>query len=445
MSAQYMPLHGDPPPYNDIECGESQAEQSNTSDDNKYLKPGELVRVMHSDPIVKVVPMRAGWESSTIEVKRSALPNARYQFAVLESWIVISYVLICSNFRFLSSSSGWVVLLSLAAVCSPLSLFFVLVRSTVMRSLLLPIVCSIHVLFWAIIQLILTVKCYREEREYFGGTLFALIAMVLDGSFTIFVMYSHCYETGEAALAAVAAAKSRFADECSEAHTLPSLPYSQPAGAPAQDHEHSMESSQSCPQSSQVTDLGTVRVVRHDPIIKVVPFHGNWVSSYIIVRRSVLPPKLRIMALLTQIPWIVIPIVIYIAGFITSFSVALSGTTIAFAIPSFHSTVFDSKLSITGSRDLFVFVKCVFSTASLLLAVTVASYYNNRTYFVYNLCAIVLLVLFGMLSIDVVYQYHYKAGQAALNALAAERVRSSQPEDDDSHECGSTSKTTSRQ
>ena len=83
MSAQYMPLQGDPPPYHDIERGESQAEPLNTGNDNECLKPGELARVVQYDPIVKVIPMRAGWASSTIEVKRSAMPDVNYTLAVL--------------------------------------------------------------------------------------------------------------------------------------------------------------------------------------------------------------------------------------------------------------------------------------------------------------------------------------------------------------------------
>ena len=150
MSAQYVPLQGNPPPYNDIERGDSQAEPSNTGNDNECLKPGELARVVHYDPFVKVVPMRDGWESSTIKVKRSALPNESYTFSVLESWIVIQYLLICSNFRFLSSD-GWNIGLSLAATYSPLYLFCVLFFLNAMRSLLFSIIWSIHVLCWAII------------------------------------------------------------------------------------------------------------------------------------------------------------------------------------------------------------------------------------------------------------------------------------------------------
>ena len=316
---------------------------------------------------------------------------------------------------------------------------------TTRRSPLFPIVCSIHVLCFAILQLILTVVCYREEREYFVGTLFALITMVLYGSFTIFAIYSHCYEAGEAAIEAVAAAESGTAAECSESHALSALPYSQPAGGTAQDPEQNMESSQSCPQPSQVTDLGTVQVVRHDPIIKVVPFDGNWESSCIIVRRSVLPMRLRRMALLTRIPWIVIPIVIFIAGLVAHDTglnaVTFSGIMIALPIPFSHLLT----LNVAGPSYLLNFVKCVFVTASLQLANTAASYYDNPTYFAYNFGALVLLVLFGILSTAVIYQYNYQAGKAALDALEAERARSSLPEDDDSHERDSTSKTTSRQ
>ena len=442
MSAQYMPLQGGPAPHN--ERSDVQTDQSSAGNKNECLKPGELARVVQYDPIVKVVPMRAGWESSTIEVKRSVLPNARYPFAVLESWIAISYVLICSNVRFLSPN-GWAVGLSMAAGFSPPYLFCVLFFLNAMRSLLFPIIWSIHVLCCAIIQLILSVKCYREERKYFVGTLFALITIVLYGSFTIFVMYSHCYEAGEAALAVVAAAESGTAAECSESCALPALPYSQPAGGTAQDLEQNMESSQSCPQPSQVTDLGTVRVVRHDPIIRVFPFGGGWESSCIIVRRSVLSLTLRRVALLLHLLWVVIPIVIFIAGLAASGTgvqcAIASGITIEFTAPFFLLLMLDSEFCGTGSRDLFVFVKCVVSIISLQLAVTVASCHEE--YFAQSLGAFVLLVLFGMVSIVVVYQHHYQAGKVALDALAAERARSS-PEDDDSHECGSASKMTSR-
>ena len=84
-----MPLQGDPPPSHDIERGDTQTEKSSARNGDKDLKPGELARVVHSDPIVRVVPMQAGWESSTIEVKRSALPKAHYQSTVLGSWIII--------------------------------------------------------------------------------------------------------------------------------------------------------------------------------------------------------------------------------------------------------------------------------------------------------------------------------------------------------------------
>ena len=321
---------------------------------------------------------------------------------------------------------------------------------TTRRSPLFPIVCSIHVLCFAILQLILTVVCYREEREYFGGTMFALITMVLYGPFTIFVTYSHCYEAGEAALAAVAAAESETDAECNESHALPALSYSQPVDTTAQDSEQNVESSQSCPQPSQVTDLGTVRVVRHDPIIKVAPFDGNWKSSYIIVRRSVLPLRLRIMALLTQLSWILIPITIFIAA---SFSISKStlDKILIAVLPGgiliclYGILTFVANWISNGPVLLFNFVKCMVYTASLQLIMTAVYYYDNRTCFVYNLGALVLLVLFGMVSIAVVYQYDYQVGQAALNALEAERAKSSLSEDDVSHEGGSTNKKAGKQ
>ena len=120
MSASYTPLQGDPPPYTDIERGDSQAEPTNTGNDNECLKPGELARVVHrdnSDEIVKVVPMRAGWDSSsTIEVKRSALPELRSPRTII-GWILISYFLACSNYRFLSSE--WATALMLFVVFFP--------------------------------------------------------------------------------------------------------------------------------------------------------------------------------------------------------------------------------------------------------------------------------------------------------------------------------------
>lgn len=437
-----MPLQGDPPPSHDIERGDTQTEKSSARNGDKDVKPGELARVVHSDPIVRVVPMQAGWESSTIEVKRSALPKAHYQSTVLGSWIVILYVLIWSNCRFLFSD-GWHDALLLATLFSPICQV-VIPLFELKLSLLLPILLSINVLCVTIFQLVVTVVCYREEKEYFGGTLFALIAMVLYGSFTVFVVYSHRYEAGEAALAAVAAAESGTAGECSESHALSALSYSQPTSTTAQDPEQSVQPSQSCPQSSQVADLGTVRIVRHDPIIKVVPFDGDWESSCIIVRRSVLPLKLRRMALLLHLIWAVNPYVVLIAGLAASVSgyclVLASGLPMASVISLFQLITLDSCLDTTGPEIILYFVKFVVFTVAQQLAITVAFYHGTQAFFAQNLCVIVLLVLFGMLSTAVVYQYHYRSAQAALDALAAESAKSSLAEDDDSHERDSTSK-----
>ena len=451
MSAQYMPLQGDPPPYTDIERGDSQAEPTNTGNDNECLKPGELARMVHrdnSDEIVKVVPMRAGWDSSsTIEVKQSALPELRSPRTII-GWVLISYFLACSNYRFLSSE--WATTLMLFMLLFPLAMAWTLVLLVkILKSLLaLFLSFSIHILFFAILQLIVTVVCYHEEREYFVGTLFALIAMVLSGSFTIFAIYSDCYEQGEAALAAVTAAESGTADECSESHALPALSHSQPAGGTAQDSEQNVEPSQSSPQQSQVPDLGTARVVRHDPIIKVVPFGGDRKSSYIIVRRSALPLRLRRVALLSQFLWMLIPLVVILAGAAAngpkSFKVAFSGVTMGGLSSVFQIFSFDWSLNGTWPGMHLWVSGVIIVTVSLKLAMTVASCYDSRTCFAYNLGALVLLVLFGILSTAVIYQYNYRAGQAALNALEAERAKSSLPEDDDSRECDPTNKKAGR-
>lgn len=441
-----MQLQGDPPPYHDVERGDTQAEQSSARNLDEELKPGERARVVLSDPIVKVVPLCAGWKSSGIEVRRSALPKARFSDPdiIMISWDVVSLALLCSNYRYDPPTIN-----AMVNEAFPKALFVFRYGASLHFSKKISLfrlgLLSIDVCSFIILQLILTVECYREAKEFFLGTLFVLIMMVLFGSFTVFVVFSYYKQASEVAMAAVAADESKPADGCSESHSM----LSQFASDASVDPEQNTRPPQACDYSRQRTGIRDVWFVRNDPVINVVPFDGDWSSMHsIIVRRSVLPLKLRKAALLLQHFWIVVPTVVSAAGCLsTNYNDARNNGITAVCGTILLFQIIDARMSVrfTHPRYPVYFAAIAFLSANIQQVITVASYHGNRTYFVYNLGALVLLVLFGILSTIVVYQYHYQAGQAALDALAAERARRSLPKGGDSHECDSTSKETSRQ
>ena len=433
MSANYTPLQGGPPPYNDIVHSGTQTEQSSAGNKNECLKPGELARVVHDDPIVKIVPLRGARKSSPIEIRRSVLPPRSHLILTQLSWMVISLALLYSNYRFeqppMCDSA-----IFFATISSSSSQFNSLIERE-LKHILDPNVISINVLCLSILQLILTIVCYRVAKEYFAGTFFALIAMVLFGSYSVFAVYSYCYRAGEAALTVVDATVPKTADERCESDSMYALMQTRSTSTARLESEKCDES-QVHVRSRSCSALGSVW--SNDRCVKVELFDGHCNSPSIIVRPSVLPLSLRRVALLLEFLWIPIPFVSLILG-------ACTGDhripTLGSLVSAFNCIAFPLNTAITTRDYLLLFVPGVFFTVMVQLFITVEAYYYTRVYFAPNLCWLVAVVLFGMVSIAVVYQYHYQAGRAALDALAAERARSS-PEDDDSHEGNPTSKKT---
>lgn len=141
-------------------------------------------------------------------------------------------------------------------------------------------------------------------------------------------------------------------------------------------------------------------------------------QTYIKVRRSLLPRKLQIAAMLIPCSWLMIIFVPLFAGDgCAGFSHVLDG--LFMTVERFFELLFVllANVRVVSPAIPLIFAAAVLVGLSLQLAATMTCSGDS---FAHNLKVLVGMVLYGMVSIYTVFLYHYRAGQVALAAAATE-------------------------
>ena len=195
--------------------------------------------------------------------------------------------------------------------------------------------------------------------------------------------------------------------------------YGEPETAP--DH-----ASLSCATEQNDSELAPGELARHvdvvpeDPIVRVTPLSYGSSSSYIKLRKSVLPKIPLLLANISAFSWFITTIILAIFDFsafrsdpgVWSFGLFFAQL---FMI-NITNYMFLGKNMIPGLDTFILYIVQVLAESSLQLFVAMSV---SEKYYSKCLVAFLITALLGLLTLCTNYWYFHCAGQAALAAVAA--------------------------
>ena len=343
-----------------------------TSPDGTYqategLPPEDLARVVRHDETVNFAPLGRRIGSPSVSTRVSVFPRDIVIQAFLSQccWIFITDAILWTSIRMPQLS----VSLLLFAAFIRLGLYVfqtLLLTSYGLPSLYSVVFFTVNVLTVLVLQTICTVQSYYQGRDYFVRNMIILGMAVPIGAYLICVVYSCSCKASKAAVTGEIAQDSAVD---SNAHT---------------------------------TEKAASRMG----------------PTYIEVRRSLLPRRLRIVAMLISCSWLVIIFVFPVASLVHSVNNrGLYGFFMSVERAFELLFVFLANFHVVSPAIPLIFAAVIFAATSLQLATTVTCSGDS---FALNFKVLVGMVLYGLVSVYTVFLYHYRAGQVALAAAATE-------------------------